>query len=259
MVPTWAGDCRSPLRPFCGGMLAAVLLAFSQAPAWAQEDAAQENTRETVRQELEQSGDPALIAQRTYFPHHFEKVLTLLVRMRGEDHLDALEAQGQLQKFSARNWNQYSKWVRRADPEDWKLLLQIRSELFDLINRTHGPRLCYEYDHGGAQVLVQADPDRYHEPVGSYISTFMEVAARGRERSEPQENETRYSDLSLLYETAAEDSGDPSFAAILRPGPLLHSQFCAAMVQVMKTALSLEPPEGPRVWRYLITQPAGVR
>ena len=40
-------------------------------------------------------------------------------------------------------------------------------------------------------------------------------------------------DLGDLHWGRQERSGDPYLLAALRPGPLLHSRYCAAMVQVL--------------------------
>ena len=131
----------------------------------------------------------------------------------------------------------------------------------DLIDRGHGPYLCRQYEYAGAQALIDADRDRYHGPVGAYISAFIEVAAQadGAEEGPDAELEAGMADLNALYRTAQERSGDPHLLAALRPGPLLHSRYCAATVQVLTTALETEAPLGPRLWRYLVTQPAGMR
>lgn len=230
-------------------------------PVWALAAAAgaADEAEEELRRTLLESDDPALIAQRAYFPEHYETVVRLLARIRGGDKLDAAKARETLGRYSARNWNLYTKRVRRAAPADWKRLLEMRRDLFELIDRTHGPYLCLRYERGGAQTLIDADRDRYHGPVGAYISTFIETAARaGPEPELPgEELEAGMADLNELYRTAQERSGDPHLLAALRPGPLLHSRYCAATVQVLTTALETEAPLGPRLWRYLVTQPAG--
>lgn len=230
-------------------------------PVWALAAAAgaADGAEEELRRTLLESDDPALIAQREHFPEHYEAVVRLLARMRGGDKLDAAKARETLGRYSARNWNLYTKRVRRAAPADWKRLLTLRRDLFELIDRAHGPYLCLRYERGGAQALIDADRDRYHGPVGAYISTFIATAARaGPEPELPgEELEAGMADLSELYRAAQERSGDPHLLAALRPGPLLHSRYCAATVQVLTTALETEAPLGPRLWRYLVTQPAG--
>ena len=228
-------------------------------PVWALAAAAgaADEAEEELRRTLLESDDPALIAQREHFPEHYETVVRLLARIRGGDKLDAAKARETLGRYSARNWNLYTKWVRRAAPADWRRLLVLRRDLFELIDRTHGPYLCLRYERGGAQALIDADRDRYHGPVGAYISTFIETAARAGPEPPGEELEAGMADLSELYRTAQERSGDPHLLAALRPGPLLHSRYCAATVQVLTTALETEVPLGPRLWRYLVTQPAG--
>ena len=228
-------------------------------PVWALAAAtgAADEAEAELRRTLLESGDPALIAQREYFPEHYETVVRLLARIRGGDKLDAAKARETLGRYSARNWNLYTKRVRRAAPADWRRLLVLRRDLFELIDRTHGPYLCLRYERGGAQALIDADRDRYHGPVGAYISTFIETAARAGPEPPGEELEAGMADLSELYRTAQERSGDPHLLAALRPGPLLHSRYCAATVQVLTTALETEAPLGPRLWRYLVTQPAG--
>ena len=230
-------------------------------PVWALAAAAgaADEAEEELRRTLLESDDPALIAQREHFPEHYETVVRLLARIRGGDKLDAAKARETLGRYAARNWNLYTKRVRRAAPADWRRLLVLRRDLFELIDRTHGPYLCLRYERGGAQALIDADRDRYHGPVGAYISTFIETAARaGPEPESPgEEMEAGMADLNELYRTAQERSGDPYLLAALRPGPLLHSRYCAATVQVLTTALETEAPLGPRLWRYLVTQPAG--
>lgn len=228
-------------------------------PAWALAAAAGAagEAEEELRRTLLESDDPALIAQREHFPEHYETVVRLLARMRGGDKLDASEARETLGRYSARNWNLYTKRVRRAAPADWKRLLALRRDLLDLIDRAHGPYLCRRYEQGGAQALIDADRDRYHGPVGAYISAFIETAARAGAEPPAAEMEAGMADLNELYRAAQERSGDPHLLATLRPGPLLHSRYCAATVQVLTTALEIEAPLGPRLWRYLVTQPAG--
>ena len=218
---------------------------------------AADEAEEELRRTLLESGDPALTAQREHFPEHYATVVRLLVRVRGDDKLDASAARETLGRYSARNWNLYTKRVRRAAPADWKRLLVLRRDLFDLIDRTHGPYLCLRYEQGGAQALIDADRDLYHGPVGAYISTFIEVAAQAGGEAPGEEMAAGMADLNELYRSAQERSGDPHLLAALRPGPLLHSQYCAATVQVLTTALETAAPLGPRLWRYLVTQPAG--
>ena len=155
---------------------------------------AADKAEEELRRTLLESDNSALIAQREYFPEHYETVVRLLARMRG-----------------------------------------------------------------GTRALMDADRDRYHGPVGAYISTFIETAARaGPEPELPDEEiDAGMADLNELYRIAQECSSDPYLHAALRPGPLLHSRYCAAAVQVLTTALETEAPLGPRLWRYLVTQPAG--
>ena len=86
----------------------------------------------------------------------------------------------------------------------------------------------------------------------------MKVAARGEARAGAEVDETQILDVALLYEKAAKDAGEPARAAILRPGSLLHLRFCAATMQLMDTVLALAAPVGPRLWRYLVTQPPGL-
>ena len=228
-------------------------------PVWALAAAAgaADEAEAELRRILLESDDPALIAQREYFPEHYETVVRLLARIRGGDKFDAAKARETLGRYSARNWNLYTKRVRRAAPADWKRLLAMRRDLFELIDRAHGPYLCLRYERGGAQTLIDADRDRYHGPVGAYISTFIETAARAGPEPPGEELEAGMADLSELYRTAQERSGDPYLLAALRPGPLLHSRYCAATVQVLTTVLETEAPLGPRLWRYLVTQPAG--
>ena len=150
-------------------------------PVWALAAAAgaADEAEEELRRTLLESDDPVLIAQREYFPpEHYEMVVRLLARIRDGDKLDAAKARETLGGYSARNWNLYTKRVRRAAPADWRRLLVMRRDLFELIDRTHGPYLCLRYERGGAQALIDADRDRYHGPVGAYISTFIETAAR---------------------------------------------------------------------------------
>ena len=229
---------------------------FSNA-SWATDKAEAE-----LRRTLLESDDAALAAQREHFPEHYETVVRLLARMRGGDPLDASAARQALGRYSARNWNLYTRRVRRAAPADWKRLLTLRRDLLDLIDRGHGPYLCRRYEQGGAQVLIDADRERYRGPVGAYIAAFLEVAARaGPEAPDGEAAEERLeagmADLNELYRSAQERSGDPHLLAALRPGPLLHSRYCAATVQVLTTALETAAPLGPRLWRYLVTQPAG--
>ena len=216
-------------------------------------------TRELLTQELEAGGDPALIAQKKHFPRHYETVVILLLQMRNApDVVEAAAAQRRLGEASSRHWDQYSELVAQAQPADWHALLTIRRDLFDLINRGHGPYLCYQYEFGGAQVLISADRDRYYALISDYISTFIETAARARQA--PQEADpVRTTDLESLYAQMVEISGDETMLSALRPGRLLHSKFCTATVLMMSTALTLEAPVGPRVWRYLVTRPAGMQ
>ena len=239
------------MRPAARLLLAAWACA---AAAGAADDAEAE-----LRRTLLESGDPALAAQREHFPEHYATVVRLLVRIRGDDKLDASAARETLGRYSARNWNLYTKRVRGAAPADWKRLLALRRDLLDLIDRGHGPYLCRQYEYAGAQALIDADRDRYHGPVGAYISAFIEVAAQadGAEAEPDAELEAGMADLNALYRAAQERSDDPHLLAALRPGPLLHSRYCAATVQVLTTALETEAPLGPRLWRYLVTQPAG--
>lgn len=232
-------------------------------PVWALAAAAgaADEAEEELRRTLLESDDAALAAQREHFPEHYETVVRLLARIRGGDPLDASAARQALGRYSARNWNLYTRRVRRAAPADWKRLLTLRRDLLDRIDRGHGPYLCRRYEQGGAQVLIDADRDRYHGPVGAYIAAFIEVAARvGPEApgaAAAEKLEAGMADLNELYRSAQERSGDPHLLAALRPGPLLHSRYCAATVQVLSTALETAAPLGPRLWRYLVTQPAG--
>ena len=89
--------------------------------------------------------------------------------------------------------------------------------------------------------------------MGAYISTFIETAAWAGAEPPGEEMEVGMADLSELYRIAQERSGDPRLLTALRPGPLLHSRYCVATVQVLTTALEIEVPLGPRLWWYLVT------
>ena len=87
-------------------------------PVWALAAAAgaADEAAAELRRTLLESDDPALIAQREYFPEHYEMVVRLLARIRGDDKLDTAKVRETLGRYSARNWNLYTKRVRRRHP-----------------------------------------------------------------------------------------------------------------------------------------------
>jgi len=210
-------------------------------------------SRALVRTLLEQANDPALQAQKKYFPEHYDALVTQLVELQRQDN--SREASELLVEVSNRNWARYNKLVRQGTPEDWKALVVMRRDLFASIAEQHGASLCMSYEYKGTQALTGPGRESYQPAVSAYIAKFLAAAAAARENP-AQWDDVRKEDLELLYEAASASGTEPELLRALRPHGEIHPRFCEAMVTMLNAALGLEGKPAMRIWRFLVTVPA---
>ena len=119
-------------------------------PVWALAAAAgaTDEAEAELRRTLLESDDPALIAQREYFPEHYETVVRLLARIRG--------ATSSTPPRPGRPWaatrrgtgtctpNGCGGGTRRPEVAAGAAPRPVRAD-----RPTHGPCLCLRYEQGG--------------------------------------------------------------------------------------------------------------
>ncbi len=230
----------------------ALALAVAGASAGAIADDEESKTppsRTAMRLTLEQAGDPALEAQKRYFPEHYDALIARMVEL--QHGANPKRASQELTRASRRNWTRYNELVRQGDPADWRALVERRRDIFALIDQLDGAQRCLAYERRGPQALAADRESAYRDPVGAYIEAFLGAAARAR--AAPRGiREIQAEDLDSLYATL-EATASPELMAALHPGDAVHPRFCEAMVAIMNAALTLEGEAGALVWRFLVT------